>query len=95
MKVNVNQSNEVVEGSEKRTPHDKSSMILGIVSISAFFFYGAGIVLGLIAQNQLKKDEIYMDENPSSYIKSKKLLKVTQITSKWGIIVSSIFFLLR
>jgi hypothetical protein len=69
---------------QKKLPHAMSAMILGIVSITLCFVYGAGIVVARIAKRQVDADMKIFRESPLEYSKSYKLLRIGEITSKVG-----------
>jgi hypothetical protein len=69
---------------QKKLPHAMSAMILGIVSITLCFVYGAGIVVSRIAKRQVDADMKIFMESPLEYAKSYKLLKIGELTAKIG-----------
>lgn len=69
---------------QKELPNALTSMILGIISCAAFWFYGSGIVVAVIAKRKITEAESLYFTDPESYYKSYKLVKVAKITSQVG-----------
>lgn len=70
--------------SQKQLPEAIASMVLGIISCAAFWFYGSGIVVAVIAMRKIRSDEDIYFSDPEAYHNSYKFTKIAKITSKVG-----------
>lgn len=69
---------------QKELPNAVAAMVLGIISCAAFWCYGSGIVVAVIAKKKIEEAEAVYFTDPEVYFKSYKFIKVAKITSKIG-----------